>query len=1038
VTATAQTATTPGGPTSNARSREVRVGLVLYGGVSLAIYIHGVVQEFFRAVRGRGLYRLIKTLTDSDIVVDVISGTSAGGINGIMLAYALCNDRDFRSVADLWREDGDIRKLLRDPEARRPESLLDSAGYYQARLQRALETMQEYTAEPGEECSAFNELDLFITGTNIHGTWTTRFDDAGHPIDMKDHRALFHLKHRAGRKVPFQRGAVTHEALAKLSRITSCFPGAFAPVHVSGAPPDAVSVDGLLQTWGALRGEAFFLDGGVVDNKPFTYTLESIFSRAADRDIDRKMFYVDPDPECSRNTDRATCPNIFQTVLAALVGIPSYEGIADDLMLLERRNRELKQYKRMVDELEGSWASLPLAMPENCDAPGSSTSSTQVRSTEQSACLYRRSRLVRLSEQVIDGIFRNYATRGEGGEDAREKVTKLIQQFDRIDFNADELLRRIDVHFRRRRLYRLTYRIYDYLYPAKGEAPRDADAERYRALWRAINRQIELLDIVRWALEGLVDECEIDWKSVDIEKLWPLLQCACYYLVDDQAPPAQIVLEGAPPRESGDGWLSPPHLSRIYEAFKIRRMEVANQIRAKSFDLEAAFNTTSVFARLDRIEQAILRRYVSVDDPVCRTYLTFSALDELLFPLEVVGGLHEKDLIEAVRISPRDAQRGFSKRRYGEKVSGDALYHFGAFFKRSWRSNDILWGRLDGVCQITEALLTRQRLEELASSAGWRQALRRQLYGDAADPRFRNEELDLASLFPNAGVETQRQLRRWLDDLASEDRWKGALDRTDVELTRLVEAAQLEVVHDELPQVASDAISEQADWNQYQLRHDVDTGSAAAPLLPDGDSQCGDSLDPPWIFRPIKGRVDPFVAAMASEERSRAFMKELSLPGETAARPSDTPLGRFFRSQYKVGCEVLTRDIPASVLLEILATALLVTRNCVLQVFGPQADRIRRNPIYRVCVSFPLRSFYWLAVVIRRSPASTGTALLTVLVACLLALATAIVFRDSLIHSDGKWHLGALICFVIAPIVILVVEAGVVKWLSGNARKRAA
>jgi multidrug transporter EmrE-like cation transporter len=126
------------------------------------------------------------------------------------------------------------------------------------------------------------------------------------------------------------------------------------------------------------------------------------------------------------------------------------------------------------------------------------------------------------------------------------------------------------------------------------------------------------------------------------------------------------------------------------------------------------------------------------------------------------------------------------------------------------------------------------------------------------------------------------------------------------------------------------------------------------------------------------------------------------------------------------------------VLLEILATALLVTRNCVLQVFGPQADRIRRNPIYRVCVSFPLRSFYWLAVVIRRSPASTGTALLTVLVACLLALATAIVFRDSLIHSDGKWHLGALICFVIAPIVILVVEAGVVKWLSGNARKRAA
>jgi hypothetical protein len=63
----------------NAKSREVRLGLVLYGGVALAIYINGVCAEFFRAVRGRGVYRLIKALTDSDVVVDIVSGTSAGG-----------------------------------------------------------------------------------------------------------------------------------------------------------------------------------------------------------------------------------------------------------------------------------------------------------------------------------------------------------------------------------------------------------------------------------------------------------------------------------------------------------------------------------------------------------------------------------------------------------------------------------------------------------------------------------------------------------------------------------------------------------------------------------------------------------------------------------------------------------------------------------------------------------------------------------------------------------------------------------------------
>src|SRR2546425_11331281 len=98
------------------KSNEARLGLVLYGGVSLAIYINGVVREFFDAVRGRGVYKLVKVLTDSDIVVDVISGTSAGGVNGILLGYALCNDREFADTASLWRRDGGSRDLLRGPD----------------------------------------------------------------------------------------------------------------------------------------------------------------------------------------------------------------------------------------------------------------------------------------------------------------------------------------------------------------------------------------------------------------------------------------------------------------------------------------------------------------------------------------------------------------------------------------------------------------------------------------------------------------------------------------------------------------------------------------------------------------------------------------------------------------------------------------------------------------------------------------------------------------------------------------------------------
>jgi hypothetical protein len=48
------------------KSLEVRLGLVLYGGGSRAIYMNGVAHEFFNAVRGRDIYRLIKDMTDSD------------------------------------------------------------------------------------------------------------------------------------------------------------------------------------------------------------------------------------------------------------------------------------------------------------------------------------------------------------------------------------------------------------------------------------------------------------------------------------------------------------------------------------------------------------------------------------------------------------------------------------------------------------------------------------------------------------------------------------------------------------------------------------------------------------------------------------------------------------------------------------------------------------------------------------------------------------------------------------------------------------
>ena len=49
------------------------------------------------------------------MVVDVIAGTSAGGINGICLAKALAHDLSLDGFRDLWFDRGDIDGLLAAP-----------------------------------------------------------------------------------------------------------------------------------------------------------------------------------------------------------------------------------------------------------------------------------------------------------------------------------------------------------------------------------------------------------------------------------------------------------------------------------------------------------------------------------------------------------------------------------------------------------------------------------------------------------------------------------------------------------------------------------------------------------------------------------------------------------------------------------------------------------------------------------------------------------------------------------------------------------
>ncbi len=65
---------------------ELRLALVFNGGVSLAVWMAGVTHEIDRLRRAEGPWRDLCRDANATVVVDIIAGTSAGGLNGTLLA----------------------------------------------------------------------------------------------------------------------------------------------------------------------------------------------------------------------------------------------------------------------------------------------------------------------------------------------------------------------------------------------------------------------------------------------------------------------------------------------------------------------------------------------------------------------------------------------------------------------------------------------------------------------------------------------------------------------------------------------------------------------------------------------------------------------------------------------------------------------------------------------------------------------------------------------------------------------------------------
>lgn len=398
--------------------QEVRFAIVMYGGVSLAIYINGIAQELLRLVRATAskqqpafngterIYRKVSYLLANEcmtmgelnqatantsalpptrFLVDILSGTSAGGINGIFLAKALANGQDMEELKNLWVTEGDIETLLNDKRSiekplslqNPPTSLLNSERMY-LKLLKAFEGMDAKggARKESEESPFVDQLDLFVTSTDLQGVVL--------PIRLSDD-LVYERRHRNVMRFVYSEKSVSgvdtrndfngayNPFLAYAARCTSSFPFAFEPMCLSDmdsllrklpgyrANVDSFSSSSVWQRFyrdyldprGGVASVAFpqraFGDGGYLDNKPFSYATETLAHRNADVPVDRKLIYIEPSPEHPEDdVERDQKPDAVANTLSALLTLPRYETIREDLERVRDRNRLIDRVNSII------------------------------------------------------------------------------------------------------------------------------------------------------------------------------------------------------------------------------------------------------------------------------------------------------------------------------------------------------------------------------------------------------------------------------------------------------------------------------------------------------------------------------------------------------------------------------------------------------------------------------------------------------------------------------------------------------------------
>ena len=328
--------------------------------------------------RSRDLYLRLLRCLDVSVTVDVLAGTSAGGINAALLGLSSAAGADLAMLRDLWLTTGSMDLLLRDPGEKNPPSLMQGDKVLFTQLARGIESF--YRSRPRDPrlapvASPSQPVDttVFITTTMMCGEASQFTDDYGTVVPDVDHHGLFTF--HQGDLAPAGAPLTSLTALALAARCSASFPGAFEPSYVpigTEVPPlPGIPLRPDMRRFANMTRSHWVADGGLLDNRPLAPLLSTVLGRRASREVRRVLAFVVPDggggaaagPAAARWANPLTMASSLKMDLDAQLS----QSIAGELQLIRDHNDQLSS----TNDLRRSLAEMGARLqPRSLVTPG--------------------------------------------------------------------------------------------------------------------------------------------------------------------------------------------------------------------------------------------------------------------------------------------------------------------------------------------------------------------------------------------------------------------------------------------------------------------------------------------------------------------------------------------------------------------------------------------------------------------------------------------------------------------------------------------